>query len=50
MPSLTLFFPISRELTSRAIAERRTVNIANAADVPDYLKALGDTRSESSFP
>lgn len=43
-------FPISKGLTSRVIAEGRMVNIGNVADEPDYLKALGDTRSEVIVP
>jgi putative methionine-R-sulfoxide reductase with GAF domain len=52
-------FPITRRLTGRAVAERRTVNVGDVAQDADYLTALGDTRSScpcwlnihiSSFP
>lgn len=43
-------FPITRGLTGRAIAERRTVNVGDVARDPAYLTALGDTRSEIIVP
>jgi putative methionine-R-sulfoxide reductase with GAF domain len=43
-------FPITKGLTSRAITERRTVNVGDVADDPNYLTALDSTRSEIIVP
>jgi L-methionine (R)-S-oxide reductase len=43
-------FPITKGLTSRAIAEKRTVNVGDAASDPNYLTALNTTRSEIILP
>src|ERR1700723_2067464 len=43
-------FPVSRGLTSRAIASRTTINIGDVNADADYLTALGDTRSEIIVP
>ncbi len=43
-------FPITSGLTSRAIAEKRTVNAGEVANDPNYLTALGDTHSEMIVP
>src|SRR5215471_17296533 len=39
-------FPITKGLTSRAIADKKTVNIGDVQKDPDYLTALTTTRSE----
>jgi GAF domain-containing protein len=43
-------FPVTKGLTSRAIAEKRTVNVGNVANDPGYLTALDSTRSEMIVP
>jgi putative methionine-R-sulfoxide reductase with GAF domain len=43
-------FPITKGLTSRAIATRKTVNIDDVAADSDYLVALDSTRSEIIVP
>jgi GAF domain-containing protein len=43
-------FPITKGLTSRAIAGNKTINIGEVASDPDYLAALGSTRSEIIIP
>jgi putative methionine-R-sulfoxide reductase with GAF domain len=43
-------FPITNGLTSRAIADKRTVNVGDVANDPDYLTALTTTRSEIIIP
>ena len=43
-------FPISKGLTSRAIAAKRTINVGDVARDADYLTALGTTRSEIIIP
>jgi putative methionine-R-sulfoxide reductase with GAF domain len=37
-------------LTSRAIADRKTINVGDVANDPDYLEALTNTRSEIIIP
>jgi L-methionine (R)-S-oxide reductase len=43
-------FPISKGLTSRAITERKTINVGDVAADSDYLTALGSTQSEIIVP
>jgi L-methionine (R)-S-oxide reductase len=43
-------FPITKGLTSRAIAERKTVNVGDVANDSAYLTALESTRSEIIVP
>jgi L-methionine (R)-S-oxide reductase len=43
-------FPITKGLTSSAIAEKRTVNVGDVSADPRYLTALGSTRSEIIVP
>ena len=43
-------FPVTQGLTSRAIAERRTINVGDVANDPDYLTAFSSTRSEIIVP
>ena len=43
-------FPVTKGLTSRAIASKKTVNIGDVAADPDYLTALATTRSEIIIP
>ena len=43
-------FPITTGLTSRAIASKKTVNVGDVANDPDYLTALATTRSEIVIP
>ena len=43
-------FPTTKGLTSRAIGAQKTVNIGDVAGDPDYLEALGTTRSEIIVP
>ncbi len=49
-PPAYLTFPVTRGLTSRAIAERKTINVGDVTRDPDYLTALGTTRSEIIIP
>lgn len=39
-------FPITKGLTSRALAQKQTINIGDVSSDADYLTALGSTRSE----
>jgi putative methionine-R-sulfoxide reductase with GAF domain len=41
---------VTKGLTSRAVAEKRTVNVADVARDRDYLSALTTTRSEIIVP
>jgi L-methionine (R)-S-oxide reductase len=43
-------FSTTKGLTSRAIATHRTVNVGDVGNDPDYLEALGTTRSEIIVP
>ena len=43
-------FPITKGLTSRAIAAKKSVNVGDVANDPDYLTALTNTRSEIIIP
>jgi putative methionine-R-sulfoxide reductase with GAF domain len=43
-------FPLTKGLTSRAIAEKKTINVGDVANDPDYLTALITTRSEIIVP
>ena len=43
-------FPITKGLTSSAIAKNRTVNVGDVGADPRYLTALGSTRSEIIVP
>jgi putative methionine-R-sulfoxide reductase with GAF domain len=43
-------FCLTKGLTSRAIAERRTINVGDVAGDSDYLTALDSTRSEIIIP
>jgi putative methionine-R-sulfoxide reductase with GAF domain len=43
-------FPVTKGLTSRAVAEKRTVNVGDVASDRDYLTALTTTRSEIIVP
>ena len=43
-------FPITNGLTSRAIAEKKTVNVGDVASDPNYLTALDSTRAEIIVP
>jgi L-methionine (R)-S-oxide reductase len=43
-------FPATKGLTSRAIADKKTVNVGDLAGDPDYLRALSTTRSEIIAP
>jgi putative methionine-R-sulfoxide reductase with GAF domain len=43
-------FRSSEGLTSRTIAEKKTVNVGNVAAAPQYLVALHSTRSEIIVP
>jgi len=43
-------FPVTKGLTSRAIATKKTVNIGDVAADPHYLTALATTRSEIIIP
>ncbi|HEV2388642.1 MAG TPA: GAF domain-containing protein [Candidatus Acidoferrales bacterium] len=43
-------FPADKGLTGRAIRTRAAVNVGDVASDPDYLNALGDTRSEIIVP
>ncbi len=43
-------FPITKGLTSRAIAEKKPVNVGDVASDSDYLTALSTTRSEIIVP
>jgi L-methionine (R)-S-oxide reductase len=45
-----LTFPVTKGLTSRAIAEKKTINIGDVASDPAYLIALDTTRSEIIIP
>jgi len=43
-------FPMTKGLTTRAIAERRTINVGDVTQDPDYLTALGSTQAEIIIP
>jgi len=43
-------FPITKGLTSRAIASKKAINVGDVADDPDYLTAMATTRSEIIIP
>jgi L-methionine (R)-S-oxide reductase len=43
-------FPITKGLTSRAIREKKTINVGDVTKDPDYLTALATTRSEIIIP
>ena len=43
-------FPVTKGLTSRAIATKKTVNVGDVPNDPDYLTALTTTRSEIIIP
>jgi L-methionine (R)-S-oxide reductase len=43
-------FPITKGLTSNAIAKKKTVNVGDVGADPRYLTALGSTRSEIIVP
>ena len=43
-------FPMTNGLTSRAIAQKRTINVGDVAGDPGYLTALDSTRSEIIVP
>lgn len=43
-------FPVTKGLTSRAIREKKTINVGDVTKDPDYLTALVTTRSEIIVP
>jgi GAF domain-containing protein len=43
-------FPVTKGLTSRAVAEKRTVNVSDVANDRHYLTALTTTKSEIIVP
>jgi putative methionine-R-sulfoxide reductase with GAF domain len=43
-------FPVTKGLTSRAVIEKRTVNVGDVASDKDYLTTLSTTRSEIIVP
>lgn len=43
-------FPITKGLTSRAIAKKQTINVGDVAADSDYLTAVSSTRSEIIIP
>jgi L-methionine (R)-S-oxide reductase len=43
-------FPTTKGLTSRAIAEKKTVNVGDVANDSSYLTALDNTRAEMIVP
>lgn len=43
-------FPVTKDLTSRAIKAKKTVNVGDVTKDPDYLTALVTTRSEIIIP
>jgi putative methionine-R-sulfoxide reductase with GAF domain len=43
-------FPITEGLTSRAITDRKTVNVGDVASDPSYLTALDSTQAEIIIP
>jgi GAF domain-containing protein len=43
-------FPITKDLTSRAITSRQTVNVGDVANDSSYLTALDSTRAEIIVP
>jgi L-methionine (R)-S-oxide reductase len=45
-----LTFPATQGLTSRAIAQKKSINVGDVGADKDYLTALGDTRSEIIVP
>ena len=51
-PSAPAFptFPVTKGITSRAIATKQIVNVGDVTDDSDYLTALGNTQSEIIVP
>jgi L-methionine (R)-S-oxide reductase len=49
-PPRALYPTCWKGVTSRAIAGRRTINVGDVANDPDYLTALGSTRAEIIIP
>ena len=45
-----LSFPVTKGLTSRAVAQKRTVNVGDVVSDRDYLTALATTGSEIIVP
>ena len=43
-------FPVTKGITSRAITEKRTINVGDVSGYPCYLTALDNTRSEIVVP
>jgi L-methionine (R)-S-oxide reductase len=43
-------FPLSKGLTSAAVAQKQTVNVGDVSTDPRYLTAFGTTRSEIIVP
>jgi len=43
-------FPLTKGLTSTAVAQRRIVNVGDVSADPRYLTAFGSTRSEIIVP
>ena len=43
-------FPLTKGLTSRAVAQKRTVNVGDVASDGDYLTAFATTRPEIIVP
>ena len=43
-------FPVTKGLTSRGIAEKKTINVGDVSRDPGYLIALDTTRSEIIIP
>ena len=43
-------FPLTKGITSRAIATQKTINVGNVGSDSDYLTALGSTQSEIIVP
>jgi len=43
-------FPLTKGLTSRAIAEKKTINVGDVTNAPEYLTAFATTRSEIIVP
>jgi putative methionine-R-sulfoxide reductase with GAF domain len=43
-------FPLTKELTSAAVAQKQIVNVGDVSADPRYLTTFGTTRSEIIFP
>jgi L-methionine (R)-S-oxide reductase len=43
-------FPVTKGLTSRAIAQKQTINVGDVTSDPNYLTALDSTQSEIILP